>query len=182
MSAPDPVSLMAGSAFFAILWAASVLHKVTHWQAYRDQLRDYQVLSEAVLPLLAPVLAALEALLALGWLSAPLRQPAALIGALLLAAYGAAMAYNLARGRDSIDCGCGGEGQLIRWGLVLRNLLLVCGSLLLLGLDMTLDAAQLRTLSWLDFITVAAAALVMYGTYTVINQLLANNPPQRSAR
>lgn len=177
----DPVTMMAGAAFFAILWAASALHKVLQWHSYRDQLRDYQVLPESVLPLLAPLLVAGEAVIALAWLTPSLQQLAAVAGALLLATYAAAMGYNLAHGRDSIDCGCGGDGQLIRWGLVVRNLVLMSVSLLPLWLADT-DNAGGRALSWLDFITVAAAALVMYGAYIVANQLLANNPPQRSAR
>jgi len=173
----DPVTLMAVASFCALLWVASALHKLSNWQDYREQLRDYQI---APLPLqagLAILLVLVEVLLALAWL-ADARSPwVALASAFLLLCYGAAMAYNLMRGRDGIDCGCAAAGQLIRWSLVVRNLVLALLALLPMWLA---SAVSMRALCWLDLVTIAAAAMMLYGAYVVANQLLANNPPQRS--
>lgn len=175
---PDLVTMLAGALFFSLLWALAALHKFKHWSAYREQLRDYRVLPEALLPACAVALPLVEAALALAWQFEAGRPAAAVASATLLAAYGAAMALNLAQGRDNIDCGCGGDGQAIRWGLVLRNALLALAALPALWLA----PAVPRHLDWLDCVTLAGAGLGLYAFYLIVNQLLANNPPQRLAR
>lgn len=175
---PDLVTMLAGALFFSLLWALAALHKFTHWRAYRDQLRDYRVLPDALLPACAVALPLAEAALALAWQFEACRAAAALASALLLAAYGAAMAFNLAQGRDNIECGCGGDGQGIRWGLVSRNGVLALAALPVLWLA----PAAPRQLAWLDCVTLAGAGLGLYAFYLIVNQLLANNPPQRLAR
>jgi hypothetical protein len=172
----DYVALTACAIFFTLLWALSALHKLRNFSEYSEQLRDYQVLPQTLAPAAAPLLLAVEAVTALAWLSEAARPLASLLGAALLAAYGAAMAFNLARGRGSIDCGCGGAGQLIRWALVARNAVLAALSLAPVWAAQTVA----RPLQWLDFVTAVAAAFALYGAYIVVNQLLANNPPQRS--
>lgn len=177
-AAADPVTILAGTTFFALLWALAAWHKALDWQAYRDQLRDYRVLPAPTLSGFALLLPLAEGALALAWLFEAGRHWAGPVAALLLLAYAAAMAWNLGQGRDSIDCGCGGEGQSIRWALVARNALLA-GAALLFG---RLDVAAARPLAWLDLGAACAAALALYGFYIAGNQLLANNPPQRAAR
>jgi hypothetical protein len=172
----DSVALMVCAIFFALLCGMSALHKLRNWREYGEQLRDYQVLPQALAPMAALLLLAAEAVAAFTWLSDATRPFASLLGAVLLAIYGAAMAFNLARGRSSIDCGCGGQGQLIRWALVTRNAVLVIFSLAPVWMAQSVS----RPLQWLDFMTAVAASFVMYGGYIAVNQLLANNPPQRS--
>ncbi len=181
MSAPihaDLAAVLSGATFFSMLWALALWHKAQRWQEYREQVRDYRVAPEAAAGALALALAAAEGALALAWQFDAGRGWAALGSAALLSVYGLAMAWNLARGRSSIDCGCGGEGQGIRWALVARNGVLALGAL---GLAL-LEPAAARTLLWLDFVTIVAAALALYAFYLIGNQLLANNPPQRWAR
>jgi len=174
----DLVTLLAGATFFAFLWALAALHKALNWSMYRDQLRDYRVLPEAAVFWFALLLPIVEAALAFSWLFDDSRGWAVMATAVLLLAYAAAMAYNLMHGRDSIDCGCGGAGQAIRWGLVTRNLVLAVAAISL-GL---LEPVALRPLLWMDYVTIAAAALAIYAFYIICNQLLANNPPQRWVR
>ena len=61
------------------------------------------------------------------WLTTPWHADTALAAGLgtgvLMAAYGAAIAANLVRGRSWIDCGCG-SGDQLTWGLVARNAVL----------------------------------------------------------
>lgn len=176
-AAVDPLAILAGTTFFSLLWALAAWHKALDWQAYRDQLRDYRVLPPALLSGAALLLPLGEGALALAWLFESARAWAGPAAALLLLAYAAAMAHNLGRGRDSIDCGCGGEGQSIRWALVARNAGLAAAALLLGRIE-----AAARPLSWLDLGSACAASLALYGFYIAGNQLLANNPPQRAAR
>lgn len=176
----DPVAAMLPSAFFALLFGVAATHKFTAWQLFRQQLADYRVLPAAAITPVAAVLPLLEGLVACGWLDAATRSAAAACSALLLAAYGGAMGWNLSQGRDLIDCGCGGTdgSQVIRPALVVRNLLLAA---LALGLAASgvLAAAPLRTMGWIDWLTVFGGALSVMGIYVAINQILANLPPQR---
>ncbi len=172
----DPVLTMMPSAFFTLLFGVAASHKLSAWRVFEQQVADYRVLPKAWTSIAAAALPLLEALLSLGWLAEILRTPVAVVSALLLAVYGAAMAWNLAQGRDTIDCGCGSPdaAQVIRPALVVRNLLLA-------ALAVTLAAAPLatRTTSWVDWITVFGGALALLGIYVTANQILANLPPQR---
>lgn len=172
----DLLTILAGATFFAFLWSLAALHKALNWGIYRDQLRDYRVLPDATVTGFAVLLPIAEATLTIAWLFDGSRNWAAVPSAVLLLSYAAAMAYNLLNGRSNIECGCGGDGQAIRWGLVTRNLVIALAALLL-GF---VEPVALRPLMWMDYITIAAAALAMYGFYIIVNQLLANNPPQRS--
>jgi hypothetical protein len=177
---PDPVLTMVASAFFSLLFGTAATHKLIAWRLFQQQLGDYRVLPLAWTTVAAVIVPAGEALLALGWLNDGTRPAAAILSAALLAVYGAAMAWNLNEGRDTIDCGCGGAdgAQVIRPALVVRNLLLACVSV---ALALLLPPAQqdMRAIGWIDWISVVAGALALLGMYATTNQLLANLPPQR---
>ena len=82
------------------------------------------MLPEPLVPIVAPAALALECLAVAGLVLPQTRVPAAILAAALLVGYAAAMAWNLARGRTTIDCGCGGGGHGISPLHVLRNGLL----------------------------------------------------------
>jgi hypothetical protein len=84
----------------------------------------------------------------------------------LFALYGAAITINLLRGRQHIDCGCGGDGTPISWGLVLRNAVLLAFTWPppIPGAGLTTATGSLVT------ITVAFCLLA----YVIVNQLFAN--------
>lgn len=176
----DPVIVMLPSGFFAILFGIAASHKLLAWSLFRQQLADYRVLPAGWVAPAAVLLPAAELLLALGWLDAAYRPAAAACSALALLAYAAAMAWNLARGRDLIDCGCGGTdgSQVIRPALVVRNLVLAALALPL-SFAGNLAGPDMRAMAWVDWITVFAGALAVMGVYVAINQILANLPPQR---
>lgn len=179
-AAHDPVVSMLFSGFFALLFGIAATHKILSWQLFRQQVADYRVLPKPLVAPAAVLLPGIEALLALGWLDAGSRMAAAGVTALLLAGYGAAMAWNLAQGRDLIDCGCGGTdgSQVIRPALVVRNLVLAVLAAVL-ALSGWLDAAPSRAVGWVDWLSVLGGALVLTGVYAAVNQVLANLPPQR---
>ena len=176
----DPVLTMLPSAFFTLLFGIAAAHKFTAWRVFEQHVADYRVLPRAWVTPAATLIPLCEALLALGWLAESMRPLVAMLSAILLALYGAAMECNLAEGRDTIDCGCGSVdgAQVIRPALVVRNLLLA-------GLAAALAAAAMlvpqptRQVGWVDWISVFAGALALLGMYTTANQILANLPPQR---
>jgi len=172
----DPVLTMLPGAFFSLLFGVAATHKLTSWRLFEQQVADYRVLPRAWTTPAAVLVPAVEAVLALGWLAAGARPAVALLSALVLAGYGVAMAWNLSRGRDTIDCGCGGVdgSQVIRPALVVRNLVLA-----VLALAPACVPPAAREVGWVDWISVLAGALALLGIYTTANQILANLPPQR---
>jgi hypothetical protein len=85
------------------------------------------------------------------------RVEGAMLAGTLFGVYSVAIAINLMRGRDRIDCGCGGLGQELSWFLVGRNLLLIAGCICIvtcdlpamLGVAECVAAAGLVPLLWL---------------------------------
>ncbi|MDF3218611.1 hypothetical protein EN962_25280 [Mesorhizobium sp. M7A.F.Ca.CA.001.09.2.1] len=120
----DPLAVGTSIGLLVLVFARAILHKITDYGKLRQTVIDYRIAPER---LAGPVTAALtcaESLTLASLLTPGFRGVGTLAAALLLLAYGAAMAINLARGRTSIDCGCGGPGQSISWILVGRNVLL----------------------------------------------------------
>ena len=124
--AHDPVVILAARGAFALLFASAAWHKLSDRAAFATLLAAYRVVPAAVVPVAGVGIAVIELATAAAWLA-----PGALVYAVratvaLLAAYAIAIAVNLARGRRTIDCGCGvgGAAQPIGEGLVVRNVLL----------------------------------------------------------
>ncbi|HEX2483833.1 MAG TPA: MauE/DoxX family redox-associated membrane protein, partial [Myxococcota bacterium] len=125
----DPAFALALRAALALLFGAAALHKLRDPAAFRTSLEAYGVLPAATAGAGAALVVAAEVAAAAHLVGAAPAQggPAAaagpLLAAALLAVYGAAIAWNLARGRRELDCGClgpAGRQPLSGW-LVARN-------------------------------------------------------------
>ncbi|HEY0467051.1 MAG TPA: MauE/DoxX family redox-associated membrane protein [Polyangiaceae bacterium] len=157
-----------GSCFLVLLFVRAILHKWSGYAEFVGNVRDYRVLPEAAVPAAAAALLAAEVLAAAGLLLPPTRMWAALLAAALLLMYAGAIALNLARGRNSIDCGCGGGGQGISSWHVLRNLVLVLFAV-------PVVAWQGRPLSGVGpFVVALGCVAVLWLTFVVFDQLLGN--------
>jgi hypothetical protein len=119
--------VVAVRTLIALVFLAAAAAKMRHWTVFPGIVANYRLLPPflvgPVAIVLPPVEAAIGAALPTGLL-APVAEAAAV---LLLAAFAAAMAINLLRGRGHIDCGCfqGTLKQELRWALVSRNVLLL---------------------------------------------------------
>jgi hypothetical protein len=156
------------AAALALLFAAAALHKWRSGPFFEAQLAEYRLLPEALVPVAARALALLELALALGLLVPATRPLAGGAAAGLLALYGGAIAVNLVRGRDWIDCGCGDTPVLVTPWLLLRNAVLVLGALLVAL------PAQVRPLGWTDLLLGVPALLVLVVAWALVEQLLEN--------
>jgi hypothetical protein len=96
------------------------------------------------------------------------RSAAAVVAAVLLSVYALAMAVNMLRGRADIDCGCGGQPQLLSPWLLLRNAVLVAGSSLLLA------PMSERVLAWADGLFLVLMTAVLAMVYLLVEQLVRN--------
>ena len=162
--------LMAG------VFAVACVHKLRSITAFEHVVRDYAVMPAAIAPLASRLIIVCETVVVTGLVTGLWLPVSASLAMVLLAVYGAGMAINLARGRHHIDCGCfgaagGGETRhsLSGW-LLLRNLSLTALTALLL-----LPVAD-RALTWLDLITIAAATVAGFATWSAADQLMANAP------
>jgi hypothetical protein len=124
MAALDPLAVGISIGLLVLVFARAALHKAADYGEFRQTVVDYRLLPEKIAGPIAAALTGGEILAIVLLLVPGFRGIGAIVAALLLLGYGAAMAINLARGRTSIDCGCGGPGQSISWALVGRNMLL----------------------------------------------------------
>lgn len=162
--------LLAG--MVALVFAVGAVQKLRDVPAFHGVLLSYELVPPRLLRPLAwavPLLEAASALL----LVLPASRPAgAVLGLAVLGLVTAGVAVNLLRGRTDLGCGCGGleDEQTLSWSLVGRNGVLA--TLLASGLV----APAARPLAGLDFLTIVAGSLVLYGLYVGANQLMANHP------
>jgi len=166
----DPALQLALRGAAALLFGSAAVHKLRDPVGFRDALGAYGLLPEATLAPSVATLIVAEAAITVGCVVPASAAGACLAGALLLALYSAAIGINLARGRRTIDCGCGGPGgaRPLRADLVARNLgvaALLCVAAL---------APSARALVWLDAITVAGAIAMLALLYTAIDVAAAN--------
>lgn len=171
---------MLGAALgFALLLGAAAWRKFGDLPAFTVVVADYRIVPRALLPHAGAFVPAVEATLALLWLTAPwYANGAAVAGfgtAALMVGYAAAIAANLVRGRSWIDCGCGGGDQLT-WGLVARNAVLA-------GLAVaTLAFRSPGAPDWGDVAVSVPVLAVATLLYLTTGALLANSAAMRTWR
>lgn len=168
----DPVLPHIAAASLAIVLLVGAAQKLADREAFALAMEQYRLLPETAVAAFALALPLGEIAAALLLLPVATRPLGAVIALGVLSAVTLAVVVNLLRGRAHIDCGCGGPegGQHLSWALVVRNAVL--GLVALLALSQTVD----REFVWLDALTVAAAAIGLFGLYAAVNQLLANAP------
>ena len=161
------VSVLVTCWLLAAIFAVALRHKIVAWPRFKASFAAYRIVPEALVSMVAGLLVVAESvtLVALLWL-----QPLGLLLAGgLLAIYAAAIGINIGRGRRHIDCGCGDEPTPVSLILVGRNAVLI-------GLALTAYTLQpaLQELSLWAAVVAFVAALVAFGIYLAMEQLIAN--------
>lgn len=139
------------------IFVAAAIHKLAGFRPFVGILQNYRLLPPALVMPLARGIVFLELLFGLAAMAALIiGTQLGLAGiAALLSVYAMAMALNLVRGNDSIDCGCEGFGVgrvTISWLLVSRNAVLAA-----VALGATLLPQTSRALGAADWIGAAGA-------------------------
>jgi len=150
----------------AAVFAGACGHKVGEWQRFRAAFAAYRIVPEGLVGAVAGIVTLAEVLVVLALI---ILQPVGLIGAaLLLGVYLVAISINLARGRRHIDCGCGDEPTPLSYRLLVRIGLLA-------GLAVWAGWAHgIAGVSWAAGFVALVAALVAFGIYMAVEQLIAN--------
>jgi len=166
----DPILTLGSTLVLARVFLAAGVHKWRDLPRFESTLGAYGLVPGLLLRPVAWLLPVAEFTIATGLLVAPARSAAATAGAVLLGIYTLAIGVNLARGRRSIDCGCGDPGQtqkLTEW-LLLRNGVLMGFAMLAAAPGMN------RPTGWLDWLVALLAAAALVLLYSACNQLLSN--------
>jgi hypothetical protein len=169
----DPLARLAISLAFAALLAAAAWHKSSQHGRFVAALDEYRLLPRSLCGPVAWMFAALEAALAVGWLTDAWVVAAGRSTATLLMAYAAAMGVNLLRGRVHIGCGCGlggssGREPTLSWWLVARNLVLAA-----IALVVTLPRTG-RELVLYDRLTAGLVFMAAVVLHAAVSQLAGN--------
>jgi len=150
------IASVAGRICVGLVFLLAAAQKMHHWRVLSGVIGNYRLLPRwAVAPAsaLLPPLEMTIAILLLGGLAMRWTGVASII---LLALFATAMAINLKRGRDQIDCGCGQSflKQSLRWTLVVRNAVLAALLLppLVVTGPVTLDIAMAGASAGLAFL------------------------------
>lgn len=158
-----------------VLFAAALWHKARAPQAFFSAVAQYRLLPPALAVTGAGCVLLAECVVLAGLLAWPLPPAGFAWGAAaLLTLYGLAMAINLGRGRERIDCGCHGFSgrQHIAGWMVLRNLLLATAAAIL-----ALAAQGSEPLPWPPGATIpgiVGATAVLCVLYVAAHHLAAN--------
>lgn len=161
---------MAGRICVGLVFLLAAAQKAMHWRVLPGVIANYRLLPRWMVGPVAALLAPAEMILAILLLSAQARPWPALAAMAFLALFAAAMAINIERGRDHIDCGCGESflRQTLNWALVARNCLLA----VLLVPSLAMAAPMTISLA----LSAAAAGLGLFLLYLLLN-ILAALPP-----
>lgn len=152
----DPVFYWSISIVLAMLWCRAAINKLYASKEFTQLFAAYHLFPQSLAPSMAMILPCVELLVALLLLLPETQIEGGLASGALLSIYAMAMALNLLRGRNHIDCGCHfGSSQTISWLLVTRNMLLACLSLILLFPVVT------RLLSGGDILLIGAFCFVI---------------------
>ena len=167
--------LWVARASLAVLFAVALWHKARAPRDFIAALGQYRLLPGSLVAVGAVLVGLAEAVVLAGLLSPPLSPaPFAWGAAVLLMIYGLAIAINLGRGRDSIDCGCHGFSgrQRIAGWMVVRNLLLATVAAVLARWTQHPEPLPLPVGA--DWVGIVGATAVLCLLYSAAHHLAAN--------
>ncbi|WP_119681411.1 MauE/DoxX family redox-associated membrane protein [Indioceanicola profundi] len=164
----DPTLVVYGQVLLALVFSVAGAQKLRQREEFVGIVRNFRILPPRVAEPAARLLPFAELALAAALLVPTLLQVTGGVAFLLLAIFSLAVAVNLVRGRQNIDCGCfrTGAGQHLSWWMVARNLGLMGLALLLATKPATAAAPGL-----LDLITASLAAAVTALLYVAATQI-----------
>jgi hypothetical protein len=168
----DPVlghTAAAGIGSVLILAAIAKLRDIPLFRAAMD---NYRLLPDALLGTASWFIPLLELLAGVLLLPSSTRSIGAVLALAALALVSGAVAIQLARNGERIDCGCGSDTSQvpISYALLVRNALLMA-LVLLAALPVTE-----RPTVWIDAMTATLGTLFFLGLYQTVNLWLSHQP------
>jgi hypothetical protein len=152
----------------AAIFLEAAQHALSDRPAFATIVGAYRILPQALAGVAALLLPVVQIAAAFALMVPRATLPGSGLALLLLLLFTTAICVNLRRGRDNIDCGCGGDSQRISRALVVRNLVLMA------ALAGTLAAPAHVVFAPALAVGVAGFAVFLTGLYFAANQLLGN--------
>jgi Methylamine utilisation protein MauE len=153
----------------ATVFVLAAYHAMRVWTLFGGIVEQYRVAPRWLARLAARILPPLELVVAVCLVLPATSRVGATLGMGLLALFTVAIAINVARGRVSIDCGCGGaNGQKLSRALVVRNLIMM------LGLALAWAAPDRGFIDAATAIGIMGLAVTLTVLYFAANQLMTN--------
>ena len=167
----SPIVVVALMLLLSYVMVDAGLHKLRRPIRYGGIVSGYKILPWSAGAWTARFIGSLELLIGLLLLVPAVHSSVAWMGALLLFVYLLAIALNLIRGREHIDCGCGGtsDSQPLSGWLLLRNAVLIGAALVLANGSANLTA------DWLLWLFAIAAGVAFVLLYRIGNLILSNS-------
>ena len=168
----DPTIGLTCRLLLTLVLGSALVGKLRAPRQFMGILREYRIIPRGFTGLAVGGVMVAEAFAALGLWWPFLRPSASDVAVLLLLTYAAAIAANLIRGRDGIDCGCSfcGAKESLSWMLVARNLVLMLVALVAGSAEPTAGFG----LGWMVALAAALALSICYRTL----DLLASHRPR----
>ena len=166
---PSVISYFALTAlvFTVLLFLKAALFKAFDFLEFQGFVADYQLMPDAWVRPVAFLLITLESAVVLALIWDATRTVGIALATSLLGLYALAILINLKRGRNHIECGCGGAPEVLSPRLLVRNLLLMVIALMpMTGLP--------EALSLGETLLPLCAGLFMFVTYSLFEQISAN--------
>lgn len=162
-------------AFIGLLFARAAWHKLSDFTAFTGFVADYEMVKPEHVGAMSVALVALECAVPVSFLVPGLHLVGVILAIGLLTAYATGIAINLNRGRDRIECGCGGAVQPLSWNLVRRNgILAALSALALIGSPAALSVAEA--------LSALAGGLTLFVGYLLAEQIMATTATMRLRR
>ena len=159
----------------AALLGSAAVHKIRDFDDFAQVFAAYEIAPARGSRVLAALVPAIEfaAAFALPWTRT--HRVAGLCSAGLIALYGAAIAWNLARGRRDLDCGCGAprERRRITAWMVWRNALIAA----VLGAAAVLPWSA-RPFAPVDGLTLGGGLIAVAALYLALDRLMGEIAPR----
>lgn len=174
--AVDPFVQLVAAGATAIVFARAIVEKSSNFVVYAATLRDYRLIPEGLAPFAAVCLFVAEISTVACLVMPETRGFGAACAIVLLALYALAMTLALRAGREEIECGCGGEGQVVSWALVARN-----GALMALAALLLAPEAP-RALTWFDHAQIVCAILIFWLALAVVEKTIESQAAVRRLR
>lgn len=172
----DPFVHLVAAGAIAVVFVRAIVEKSSDFVVYAATLRDYRLIPEAFAPFAAVCLFVAEISI-LAAFALPETRVAGAIGAMaLLSLYGFAMSVALGAGREEIECGCGGDGQIVSWALVARNVGLIAIAALIVAPQTS------RALSAFDLAQAVCAILVFWLALAIVEKTIESQAAVRRLR
>lgn len=160
------LALAIGSGI-ALIFLRAVYHKTAEFTEFTGFVADYRIVPEALVRPVSLALVVAEAAVVLGTVTPGGLPFAMVLGAGLFVLYAVGIGVNVARGRTTVECGCGGAPQSVGPALLWRNGILAAAAL---------GAAALPSggLPVASVVAALAAGILVWVAFLMADLLLSN--------